>query len=69
MIARTAPADRKATAFGIFNFFSGIAMLAAGFIAGILWESVGPAASFGGGALFAAVSLALLASSRFSSLR
>ena len=69
MIARTAPADRKATAFGIFNFFSGIAMLAAGLIAGILWESVGPAASFGGGALFAAVSLALLASSRFSSLR
>ncbi|MBP3439093.1 MAG: MFS transporter [Sutterella sp.] len=69
MIARTAPADRKATAFGIFNFFSGIAMLAAGLIAGILWESVGPAASFGGGALFAAVSLALLTSRRFSALR
>lgn len=69
MIARTAPVERKATAFGVFHFCSGIAMLAAGLLAGILWEVLGPSASFTGGALFAAVSLGLLQSKHFGALR
>ncbi|MGN1209348.1 MAG: MFS transporter, partial [Duodenibacillus sp.] len=57
LIARSAPQDRKATAFGVFNFFSGLAMLASGLIAGVLWQFAGAQASFAGGAVFAAACL------------
>lgn len=52
LIARAAPQDRKATAFGVFNFFSGLAMLASGLMAGMLWQYAGAQASFAGGAFF-----------------
>lgn len=60
LVAKTAPEDRRATAFGVFNFFTGLSMLAAGLIAGVLWDLFGGAASFAGGAVFAALSLAVL---------
>ena len=60
LIARAAPQDRKATAFGVFNFFSGLAMLASGLMAGMLWQYAGAEASFAGGALFAAACLLVL---------
>jgi MFS family permease len=65
LIADTAPATRRGHGFGLFNFASGIALLVASALAGLLWERVGPAETFYAGALFAA--LALLASLRLQS--
>lgn len=61
MVADTAPAELRGTAFGIFNLASGVAMLLASALAGALWTWVGPAATFGAGAAFAAATLVLLA--------
>jgi MFS family permease len=55
LVADTAPAELRGTAFGIFNLASGAALLLASVIAGSLWELVGPAATFLAGALFASV--------------
>ncbi|MHA3902839.1 MFS transporter [Castellaniella sp. WN] len=57
MVADTTPADLKGTAFGIFNLASGICMLLASVLAGWLWQSWGPSATFLAGAVFAAVAL------------
>nr|MCU0952990.1 MFS transporter [Burkholderiaceae bacterium] len=43
MVADTAPADLRGTAFGVFNLVSGVAMLAASVIAGLLWDRFGAA--------------------------
>jgi MFS family permease len=64
MVADTAPADLRGTAYGFFNLLSGLAMLAASAIAGLLWDSVGSAFTFYAGAAFAAVTLAGLAAAR-----
>jgi MFS family permease len=61
MVADTAPAHLRGTAFGLFNLASGIAMLAASVLAGVLWDQLGAAATFYGGAIFAAIALLLLA--------
>jgi MFS family permease len=61
MVAAAAPAHLRGTAFGIFNLASGIAMLVASVLAGLLWVRLGPAATFYAGALFAAVALLMLA--------
>jgi MFS family permease len=60
MIADTAPAELRGTAYGLFNLGSGIAMLAASVLAGLLWDRFGAAASFQAGAAFALLALALL---------
>jgi MFS family permease len=60
MVADTAPAQLRGTAFGLFNFASGIAMLAASVVAGVLWDSFGAAATFLTGAVFAVMALGLL---------
>jgi len=57
MIADTAPADLRGTAFGFFNLASGISMLFAGALAGLLWDSFGAAYTFIGGGLFGAAAL------------
>jgi MFS family permease len=57
LVADTAPAELRGTAFGIFNFAGGIAMLAASIIAGGLWDTYGPAATFLTGAAFTAIAL------------
>jgi MFS family permease len=46
LVADTAPEALRGTAFGLFNFASGIALLLASLIAGFLWELVGPSATF-----------------------
>lgn len=62
MVADAAPADLRGTAYGFFNLVSGVAMLAASAVAGVLWDRAGPAFTFYAGAGFAAVTLlALLA--------
>ncbi|WP_414463680.1 MFS transporter [Hyphomicrobium sp. B1] len=57
LVADTAPEDLRGTAFGVFNFAGGIAMLIASVIAGGLWDAYGPAATFLAGAGFAVVAL------------
>jgi MFS family permease len=60
MIARIAPEHLRGTAFGIFNLASGVTMLIASALAGILWDQLGAPATFYAGAAFAALSLGLL---------
>ncbi len=57
LVADEAPSDLRATAFGVFNFVSGVALLLASLIAGALWEIIGPYATFVAGAAFTAVGL------------
>jgi len=61
MVAATAPPQLRGTAFGLFNFVSGIAMLCASMLAGLLWDTFGAATTFYAGAAIAAAALALLA--------
>jgi MFS family permease len=60
MVAGTAPATLRGTAFGFFNFVSGIAMLIASVLAGALWDAFGAAATFTAGAGLCAVAGLLL---------
>ncbi|NLH80686.1 MAG: MFS transporter, partial [Phyllobacteriaceae bacterium] len=57
LVADTVPPELRGTAFGAFNFVSGLAMLAASIIAGALWDGVGPAGTFLAGAAFTAVAM------------
>jgi MFS family permease len=58
LVADSAPAQLRGTAFGYFNLFTGLATLAASIIAGALWDAYGPAGTFLAGLGFALVSLA-----------
>ncbi|MGH6960960.1 MAG: MFS transporter [Dongiaceae bacterium] len=55
LVADTATAELRGTAFGIFNLVSGVALLLASVIAGALWSTLGASATFLAGAAFAAV--------------
>ena len=61
LVADASPAALRASAFGIFNFVSGIILLIASVVAGALWDTVGPAATFLAGAGFTAFGLIGLA--------
>lgn len=61
LVAATAPADLRGTAFGVFNLASGIALLIASALAGYLWQSIGPAATFSAGAGFTVIAWVALA--------
>lgn len=63
MVADTAPADLRGTAYGFFNLVSGLAMLVASTLAGVLWAGLGPSFTFYAGAAFCLVALAVLAAS------
>jgi MFS family permease len=60
MVAHTAPPELKGTAFGFFNLVSGIAMLVASTVAGVLWERNGAAATFYAGAAFSVLAAVLI---------
>ena len=61
LVANTALTELRGTAFGLFNLFSGLALLLASVLAGGLWNAFGAAATFIAGASFAALaSLGLL---------
>jgi MFS family permease len=60
MVADAAPADQRGAAFGVFNFVSGVALLAASLVAGALWDAIGPGATFLAGALACAIGLVAL---------
>ena len=57
LVADTAPAELRGTAYGMFNLVTGIALLAASVIAGALWDRVGPDWTFIAGASFAGVTV------------
>ncbi|MBE7527400.1 MAG: MFS transporter [Burkholderiales bacterium] len=57
MVVGTAPADLRGTAFGFFNLVSGIAMLIASVVAGLLWDQLGASFTFYAGAVFSGIAL------------
>jgi MFS family permease len=64
LVADLARPELRATAFGIVNAVTGLAILPASIIAGLLWDRVGQAAPFWFGALCAVGGLVLLAFGR-----
>lgn len=52
IIADTVPAELRGTAFGVFHFITGLVLLLASVLAGLLWSILGPAAPFLTGAAF-----------------
>jgi MFS family permease len=57
LVADTAPARLRGTAFGVFYLATGVALLAASTLAGVLWAAYGAAATFQAGAGFAILTL------------
>lgn len=60
MVAAAAPAHLRGTAFGFFNLASGVAMLVASTLAGLLWDKLGAAVTFYAGAAFSLAALFLM---------
>ena len=58
MVADVAPADLRGTAYGFFNLMSGLAMLLASVVAGLLWQQFGSATTFVAGAVFCGLAMA-----------
>jgi MFS family permease len=61
LVADTAPADLRGTAFGLFNLVTGIALLVASTLAGWLWSAFGPTATFAAGAALSATTILIMA--------
>lgn len=57
LVAESAPAELRGTAFGMFNLVSGIALLLASVIAGGLWDAFGEHWTFLAGAGFAGLAM------------
>ena len=57
MVAGTAPAALRGSAFGVFNLVSGAMLLIASVLAGALWQQVSPVATFAVGGMLCAVAL------------
>lgn len=62
MVADVAPPDLRGTAYGFFNLVSGVALLLASVVAGLIWDLWGGAFTFYMGAVFAALTLLALLS-------
>jgi MFS family permease len=60
LVADAAPPELRGTAFGMFNLFTGIALLAASILAGALWDAAGPQGTFLAGAAITALALVAL---------
>ena len=60
MVANAAPQDLRGTAFGFFNLVSGVALLCASVIAGLLWDQLGADFTFYAGAGFCVIALVAL---------
>jgi MFS family permease len=57
LVAATAPDSLRGTAFGLFNLLTGVVLLPASIVAGVLWTRLGPSATFLAGAIFSAIAL------------
>lgn len=60
LVADRAPLELRGSAFGLFNLATGITMLAASVLAGVLWDRFGMSTTFAAGAAFATVAFSLL---------
>lgn len=60
LVADHAPPKKRGTALGIFYMASGLVTLLASIVAGVLWDRIGPSATFGVGAALAVVAVALV---------
>jgi MFS family permease len=60
-VAEHAPEALRGSAFGLFNLATGIATLGASVAAGLLWDMIGPAATFIAGGGFAIATAILVA--------
>lgn len=58
LVADCAPPTLRGTAFGIYNLVTGVVLLAASTLAGVLWQGFGARTTFVAGAAFAGLSLA-----------
>jgi MFS family permease len=58
MVAAVAPAELRGTAFGVFNLACGVALFVASALAGLLWDAIGPQATFYAGAAFTLLAMA-----------
>ncbi len=61
MVAATAPANLRGTAFGFFNLLSGVTLFIASALAGVLWDRLGSALTFYAGVAFCILALAVIA--------
>jgi MFS family permease len=61
MVADTAPADLRGTAYGLFNLVGGLAVLIASVLAGLLWDHIGASATFYAGAVFSGLAIFAMA--------
>jgi MFS family permease len=52
MVADVTPSDLRGTAYGFFNLLSGLAMLVASVLAGLLWDKLGASFTFYAGVVF-----------------
>ena len=59
LVADHAPPGLRGSSFGVFHLATGLATLAASVGAGLLWDQIGPAATFVAGALFAALAMGM----------
>ena len=66
MVAAAAPAALRGSAFGIFNLISGLMLLVANTIAGLLWDWFGASATFYAGAIITTIGLGGMALTEFS---
>jgi MFS family permease len=57
LIADSAPANLRGTAFGLFHLLTGVALLIASVVAGLMWDGVGFQATFLLGAVLAGITL------------
>ena len=60
MVADSAPEQLRGSAYGFFNLASGVALLLASALAGLLWDRYGAGATFAAGAVLALLALMLL---------
>jgi MFS family permease len=60
LVADQVPSELRGTAFGLINLATGVALLPASLLAGVLWQEIGSHATFIAGSLFAITAVALL---------
>ena len=60
LVADNAPDHLRGSSFGVFNLATGVTMLFASTVAGILWDVIGPASTFVAGGSFAIIATIML---------
>ena len=69
MVADTAPEDLRGSAYGFFNLVSGIALLVASTVAGLVWDRLGASYTFIAGILFCVAALIMIGVAQYHGSR